>query len=96
MMQIMDRHRGLEPRTNNPVIMSFALPDELMAVRWWPLLDLNQRPGDYESLALTTELKGRAENNNQMKSKIKPLHRYISVWREAIIAVKYRDKIGPT
>lgn len=24
----------------------------------WPLLDLNQRPSDYESLALTTELKG--------------------------------------
>ena len=29
-----------------------ALPDELMAV-WWPLLNLNQRPGDYESHALT-------------------------------------------
>ena len=29
-----------------------ALPDELVAV-WWPLLDLNQRPGDYESHALT-------------------------------------------
>ncbi len=28
------------------------------------LLDLNQRPGDYESLALTTELKGREQNNN--------------------------------
>lgn len=27
----LDRHRGLEPRTNNPVIMSFALSDELMA-----------------------------------------------------------------
>ena len=25
---------------------------------WWPLPGLNQRPGDYESLALTTELKG--------------------------------------
>ena len=26
---------------------------------WWPLLDLNQRPSDYESPALTTELRGR-------------------------------------
>ncbi|EGD8444782.1 hypothetical protein DMC50_23150, partial [Shigella flexneri] len=27
-----------------------------------------QRPGDYESLALTTELKGRRQNNNHMSS----------------------------
>ncbi|EKV98303.1 hypothetical protein EC900039_2144B, partial [Escherichia coli 90.0039] len=26
---------------------------------------------------------------------IKPLPGYISVWREAIIAVKYRNKVGP-
>lgn len=26
---------------------------------WWPLLDLNQRPADYESVALTAELRGR-------------------------------------
>lgn len=38
-------------------------PDELVTA-WWPLLDLNQRPGGYEPLALTTELKGRAQNNN--------------------------------
>ncbi|EKI64810.1 hypothetical protein ECEC1736_2238, partial [Escherichia coli EC1736] len=25
----------------------------------------------------------------------KPLPGYISVWREAIIAVKYRNKVGP-
>ena len=27
---------------------------------WWPLLDLNQRPIDYESTALTTELRGHS------------------------------------
>ncbi len=47
----MDCHPGLEPRTNNPVIMSFALPDELMAVRWWPLQDLNWQVNNYNSLS---------------------------------------------
>jgi hypothetical protein len=32
---------------------------ESKAKIWWPLLDLNQRPSDYESPALTTELRGR-------------------------------------
>ena len=32
---------------------------------WWPLLDLNQRPGDYESPALTTELKALNPVENQ-------------------------------
>ena len=27
---------------------------------WWALLDLNQRPTDYESAALTAELRARA------------------------------------
>ncbi len=31
---------------------------DLTAKIWWPLLDLNQRPSDYESPALTTELRG--------------------------------------
>ena len=59
----MDRHRGL--RTPRNQLRRLALyPDELMAVCDGALLDLNQRPGDYESLALTTELKGREQNNN--------------------------------
>lgn len=49
-MTALVRHRGLEPRTYN--LMVVALPAELMAV-WWPLLGLNQRPSDYESRALT-------------------------------------------
>ena len=49
--------------SHNQLRRLMLYPDELVA-EWWPLLDLNQRPGDYESLALTTELKGRAQDNN--------------------------------
>ena len=41
---------GLEPRPR--VLETRVLPLTLHRT-WWALLDLNQRPSDYESLALT-------------------------------------------
>ena len=35
------------------VIMKIGLPDTWKTERWWPLGDLNPRPTDYESAALT-------------------------------------------
>ena len=39
---------------------------------WWPLLDLNQRPSDYESPALTTELRGQVADDYNVTAATNP------------------------
>ena len=52
---------------------------------WWPLLDLNQRPIDYESTALTTELKGQNWNHKANYTlSVKHNHQIMRIYQTSI------------
>ena len=44
-----------------------SLPHHWAIQVWWALLDLNQRPTDYESAALTAELRARSDDLPQYR-----------------------------
>ena len=58
-------------RSRNPERSEGPLPS-LLAVSWWALQDLNLGPMDYESTALTAELRARELNLAQEETNHSP------------------------